>query len=192
VHTFAYLRVSSAEQTTDNQLLEFKTAGYEPNAVYSEVISGKTPAAQRPEFGKLLDAIHRTTGPKRLLVTRLDRLGRDAVDIQSTVRHLASLRCGVRVLQLGDLDLTSTSGKLVMGTLSAVAEMERDILVERTHAGLARARSQGKHLGRPFSTTPSQRAAIRAKLEAGASVSAVAREQGVSRQTVIRSRALSG
>jgi len=186
MHTFAYLRVSTADQTTENQLLEMQTAGYEPTAVYTEVVSGRMPARERPEFTKLLDAVARTKGPKRLLVTKLDRLGRDAIDIQSTVRHLASLKCAVRVLQLGDLDLTSTSGKLIMGTLAAVAEMERDILVERTHAGLARARAEGRHLGRPFSTTPSQRDAIRAMMAGGASVSAAAREHGVSRQTVSR------
>jgi putative DNA-invertase from lambdoid prophage Rac len=186
MHTFAYLRVSTAEQTTENQLLELRTAGYEPSAVYSEVVSGKVPSSERPEFAKLVDAIQRTTGPKRLLVTKLDRLGRDAIDVQSTVRHLASLDCGVRVLQLGDLDLTSTSGKLVMTTLAAVAEMERDILVERTLAGLARARAEGKHLGRPFSTTKEQRVSIRAMMASGASVSAAARHHGVSRQTVSR------
>jgi putative DNA-invertase from lambdoid prophage Rac len=66
--------------------------------------------------------------------------------------------------------------------------MERDILAERTHAGPARARAQGKHLGRPFSTTPKQRAAIKAALGSGVSVSAAARQHEVSRQTIMRVR----
>jgi DNA invertase Pin-like site-specific DNA recombinase len=186
VFTFAYLRVSTTDQTTDNQRLELEAAGYTPTAIYCEAVSGKTPAQDRPEFSKLLDAIARTASPKRLVVSRLDRLGRDAVDIQGTVRRLEGMGCAVVVLQLGGLDLASSAGKLVMATLSAVAEMERDLLVERTHAGLARARAQGKHLGRPFATTEGQRAGIKAMIESGASISATARAHGVSRQTVSR------
>ncbi|MBR0670125.1 recombinase family protein [Neoroseomonas soli] len=188
MHTFAYLRVSTSEQTTDNQLLELRTAGYEPDAVYQDTISGKTSAADRPDFGCMLDAITRTKRPKRLIVTKLDRLGRDAVDIQQTIRRLAELGCAVRVLQLGDLDLTSTAGKLVMTTLAAVAEMERDILVERTKAGLARAKQAGTTLGRPRVTDDAKAAAIRALLAENVSVSEIARQHGVSRQTVMRLR----
>lgn len=188
MHTFAYLRVSTAGQTTDNQLLEIQAAGYEPDHVYAETVSGRAPAAERVEFAKMLDTIQRTRKPKRLVVTKLDRLGRDAVDIQATVRRLSGMGCAVRVLQLGDLDLASSAGKLVMATLAAVAEMERDILVERTHAGLARARRDGKTLGRPRVTDDAKAAAIRARLSAGGSVSETAREFGVSRATIIRLR----
>jgi putative DNA-invertase from lambdoid prophage Rac len=184
--TFAYLRVSTADQTVENQRLELEQAGYTPTAVYAETVSGRTPAAERPEFSKLLDAIARTTGARRLVVSRLDRLGRYAVDIQGTVRRLEAMGCAVVVLQLGGLDLASSAGKLVMATLSAVAEMERDILIERTHAGLARARAEGKQLGRPLATNAEQRAGIKAMLASGASVSATARAHGVSRQTVNR------
>jgi putative DNA-invertase from lambdoid prophage Rac len=184
--TFAYLRVSTGDQTTENQRLELERAGYTPTALYAETVSGRVPAAEREEFGKLIDAIARTSGAKRLVVTKLDRLGRDALDIQGTVRRLEAMGCAVVVLQLGGLNLASSAGKLVMSTLSAVAEMERDILVERTHAGLARARAEGKHLGRPFSTTEDTREAIRAMLASGASVSATATAHGVSRQTVSR------
>jgi len=91
-------------------------------------------------------------------------------------------------LQLGDLDLTSSAGKLVMSTLAAVSEMERDMLVERTNAGLARARQDGKTLGRPKVTTDESANQIRKKLAHGASVSQIARDHGVSRATVIRIR----
>ena len=70
-----------------------------------------------------------------------------------TVKRLSELGCAVRVLELGGLDLTSLAGKLALSTLSAVAEMERNILVERTHAGIARARKEGKTLGRPKVTS---------------------------------------
>jgi DNA invertase Pin-like site-specific DNA recombinase len=188
MHTFAYLRVSTAAQTTDNQQLEIETAGYDPDTTYRDTVSGKVPAGERPEFRAMLDTIARTKKPKRLIVTKLDRLGRDAADIQGTVKRLGEMGCAVRVLQLGDLDLTSSAGKIVMATLSAVAEVERDVLIERTHAGLARARKEGKTLGRPRVTDEAKAGTIRAMLGEGVSVSEVARRHGVSRATVIRLR----
>lgn len=192
MHTFVYARVSTSGQTTDNQFLEIEQAGYAADTAYADTISGKVPAAERPEFAKMLDTIARTKKPKRLIVSKLDRLGRDAVDILGTVRDLESLGCPVRVLQLGDLDLTSSAGKLVLSTLAAVAEMERDILIERTRAGLARVKAQGsksgKPLGRPKVTDDDKAASIRRMLAEGQSVAQVARDQGVSRQTIMRIR----
>ncbi len=188
MHTFIYARVSTAGQTTDNQLLEIERAGYQGDTVYADTISGKVAASERPEFAKMLDTIARTKRSKRLIVSKLDRLGRDAVDILGTVRNLESLGCSVRVLQLGDLDLTSSAGKLVLSTLAAVAEMERDILIERTNAGLARARKEGVTLGRPRVTDNASAENIRRQLVTGASVAQVARDHGVSRQTVMRIR----
>jgi len=188
MHTFVYARVSTAGQTVENQLLEIERAGYEADTAYTDIVSGKVLASERPEFGKLLDTIARTRKPKRLIVTKLDRLGRDAVDIMSTVRALSETECAVNVLQLGGLDLASPAGKLVMSTLAAVAEMERDLLVERTNAGLARARRDGKRLGRPRVATDESATQIRQKLSAGTSVSQIAREHGISRATVIRIR----
>jgi len=69
----------------------------------------------------------------------------------------------VIVHQLGTTDLTSTAGKLLLSMLAAVAEMERDLLIERTQAGLARAKAEGKKLGSPSKTTPEQREAILSK-----------------------------
>jgi len=188
MHTFIYARVSTDGQTTENQLLEIERAGYEADAIYQDTISGKVPAKDRPEFGKMLDTIIRTKKPKRLVVSKLDRLGRDAIDILSSVKFLEEAGCAVRVLQLGDLDLTSSAGKLVMSTLAAVSEMERDMLVERTNAGLARARQDGKTLGRPRVTTDESAIQIRDKLAHGISVSQTARDHGISRATVIRIR----
>ncbi|WP_347814759.1 recombinase family protein [Burkholderia sp. D-99] len=106
-----------------------------------------------------------------------------------TVRHLGERGIRVVVLQLGTTDLTSTAGKLLLSMLAAVAEMERDLLVERTQAGLARAKSEGKKLGRPSKTTPEQRAEIMRRLGAGESVSALARFYSISRANVNSIRA---
>lgn len=184
--TFGYGRVSTAEQHPENQRRELEAAGYAFDFWFQDVgVSGKAAAAQRPEFRRLLDRIR---AGETLVVAKLDRLGRDAVDVLQTLRGLQEQKVGVIVHQLGKIDLTSPAGRLLLTMLSAVAEMERDLLVERTQAGLARAKAEGKRLGRPAKTTPEQREAIRRRARAGESVSGLAREFRVSRATVIAIR----
>jgi DNA invertase Pin-like site-specific DNA recombinase len=101
-----------------------------------------------------------------------------------TVRALADRNIKVIVHQLGTTDLTSAAGKLLLSMLAAVAEMERDLLIERTQAGLSRAKAEGKKLGRPSKIAAEARRAIVAKKNNGVSVSALAREYGVSRATI--------
>jgi putative DNA-invertase from lambdoid prophage Rac len=181
---FGYGRVSTKEQTTENQRREIEAAGYAVDFWHSdEGVSGKVSAAQRPQFARMLSQIR---DGETLVVTKLDRLGRDAQDIGATIKALAARRIEVIVLQLGKLDLTSAAGKLMLNMLAAVAEMERDLLVERTQSGLARAKAEGKTLGRPTSTTEEQRAAMARQHQAGESISALARTFGISRASVMR------
>ena len=79
-----------------------------------------------------------------MVFTKLDRLGRGAHDVGATIKMLAEGRIEVIILQLGKLDLSSTAGKLMLTMMAAVAEMERDLLVERTQSSLARAKAEGK------------------------------------------------
>jgi putative DNA-invertase from lambdoid prophage Rac len=123
-----------------------------------------------------------------LVVTKLDRLGRNVMDVGSTVAKLAELGVRVHCLALGGVDLTSSTGKLTMNVLNAVAEFERDLLVERTQAGLRRVKAEGKMLGRPLSLTDDQRRAVERRLQDGVTVSALAREFNTSRQTIMRVR----
>ncbi|MEN4758471.1 recombinase family protein [Pantoea agglomerans] len=123
-----------------------------------------------------------------LIVSKLDRLGRDAMDVRKTVEQLAASGIRVHCLALGGVDLTSAAGKMTMQVISAVAEFEKDLLIERTHSGLARARAAGKRLGRPPALNPDQRRVALEHLKAGASIGAVAREFGTSRQTIMRLR----
>lgn len=182
--TFGYGRVSTKEQTTENQRREIQTAGYQVEYWFAdEGVSGKVSAMQRPQFAKMLTQIR---DGETLVVTKLDRLGRDAQDVGATIKMLAARRIEVIVLQLGKLDLTSAAGKLMLTMLAAVAEMERDLLVERTQSGLARAKAEGKILGRPTLTTDAQRAAMVARFKAGTSISALAKEYEVSRASVMR------
>ena len=78
---------------------------------------------------------------------------------------------------------------MTMGVIAAVAEFERDLLLERTHTGIARAKAEGKHMGRPATFTLEQAQEVREKLDQGATVAGLAREYGTTRQTIMRVRA---
>ena len=185
--TFAYVRVSTAEQTTENQVREIEAAGFavDPRRVVSETVSGSSALAQRPGFIRLLD---RLEPDDVLLVTKMDRLGRDAMDVASTVAKLAAMGVRVHCLALGGMDLTSPAGRMTMGVINAVAQFERDLLIERTQAGLSRAKAKGAVFGRPATLDEAQRVRVRAELLSGASVSEVAKQYATSRQTIMRVR----
>jgi putative DNA-invertase from lambdoid prophage Rac len=184
---FAYCRVSTTDQTTQNQSIEIKAAGFTIAAqrLIEESISGSVAAKERPGFTKLID---RLESGDILVVTKLDRLGRNAMDVRATVEQLASLGVRVHCLALGGVDLTSPAGKMTMQVISAVAEFERDLLIERTQSGINRAKAAGKQFGRPPALTRSERAAVIDRLAAGTSVSELAREFKTTRQTIMRIR----
>ena len=184
---FAYCRVSTTDQSTENQVFEIANAGFAFNErrTVKETISGSVPAEQRPGFQRLMDKLE---SEDVLVVTKLDRLGRNAMDVRSTVEKLAHVGVRVHCLALGGVDLTSPAGKMTMGVIAAVAEFERDLLIERTQAGLALAKASGKTIGRPQSLDKGKVAMVRQKLSEGHSVAALARELGTSRQTVMRVR----
>ena len=183
--TFAYCRVSTADQTTDNQVREIEAAGFKVDAkrIVAETVSGSVAAMERKGFAKLVD---RLEAGDILIVTKLDRLGRNAMDVRSTVGSLAKEGVKVHCLALGGVDLTSAAGKMTMGVIAAVAEFERDLLVERTQAGLTRAKAEGKALGRPSALTVEQQATIRQRRSEGVSLGILAAEYGVSRAAIQR------
>jgi putative DNA-invertase from lambdoid prophage Rac len=186
--TFIYARVSTLDQNTDNQIHEIESAGFavDKRRIVRESVSGSVAAAKRPQFARLLD---RLEPGDVLIVTKLDRLGRNAMDVRGTVEQLAADSVRVHCLALGGVDLTSAAGKMTMSVLSAVAEFERDLLVERTQAGLSRARAEGKMLGRRPALTAAQQADAMVRLAAGESVARVARDYGTTRQSIMRVRA---
>jgi putative DNA-invertase from lambdoid prophage Rac len=189
--TFAYVRVSTAGQTTENQVREIEAAGFaiEKRRVVSETVSGSSAIEQRPGFMKLMDRLERDDV---LIVTKLDRLGRNAMDVTATVDRLAKLGVRVYCLALGGADLTSAAGRMTMQVINAVAQFERDLLIERTNSGLARAKASGEKLGRPKALDDKRTAAALAALQAGATVSAVAKQFDTSRQTIMRVRDAAG
>lgn len=185
--TFAYTRVSTTGQTTENQIQEIEAAGFrvESHRIITETVSGSTAIAQRREFSRLMD---RLESGDILIVTKLDRLGRNAIDVSTTVKFLADMGVRVYCLALGGADLTSSAGTMTMNVLNAVAQFERDLLIERTQTGLMRARSEGKTLGRRPSLSEKQKQGIADDLVAGMTVAAVARKYSTSRQTIMRAR----
>lgn len=185
--TFAYARVSTFDQTPQNQIREIKAAGFavESHRIISETISGSMAIAQRAGFSKLLDRMEKGD---LLIVTKLDRLGRDAIDVSTTVVKLEDIGIRVHCLALGGVDLTSSAGKMTMNVINAVAQFERDLLIERTQSGLARAKAEGKSLGRPSALSADQQLEVKAKIKNGEAISAIARQFETSRQTIMRVR----
>ena len=110
------------------------------------------------------------------------------MDVRATVERLENMDVRVHCLALGGVDLTSPAGKMTMQVIAAVAEFERDLLIERTQSGISRARSQGKRFGRPFMLNGEQRARVLQRLAVGATVAQVAKEFATSRQTIMRVR----
>lgn len=182
---FAYCRVSTADQTTNNQVREIEAAGFavDDKRIITETVSGSVAAMERKGFAKLVD---RLEAGDVMIVTKLDRLGRNAMDVRATIERLESDGIRVHCLALGGVDLTSPAGKMTMGVIGAVAEFERDLLIERTQAGLLRAKAEGKTLGRPSALTGAQRAEVRAGRAAGASLGTLAKQFGVSRAAIQR------
>ena len=101
---------------------------------------------ERPGFARLVD---RLEPGDMLVVTKMDRLGRNAIDVMTTIERLGEMSVRVKSLDLGDADLISAAGRMVTHILNVVAQFERDLIRERTQAGVDRARAQGKRLGRP-------------------------------------------
>ena len=143
------------------------------------------PISGRKGFGRLLDKMEKGD---ILVVTKLDRLGRDAIDVSTTVVKLEKMGIKVYCLALGGVDLTSSAGKMTMGVINNVAQFERDLLIERTQSGLARAKLNGKALGRPKVLSESQRQGVIKQLQEGKAVALVARNFEASRQTIMRVR----
>lgn len=184
---FACARVSTVGQDPENQIMEIEAAGFsvEPHRIVSETVSGSTAVAQRKGFSRLLDKMEKGDV---LIVTKLDRLGRDAIDVSGTVADLEEKGIRVHCLALGGVDLTSSAGKMTKNVINAVAQFERDLLVERTQSGLARAKAAGKPLGRPSTLTAGQQNLVKEKIRNGETISSIARQFGTGRQTVMRVR----
>ena len=172
-----YARVNSVGQSLDIQVEALTAAGCEK--IYSEKRSGRS-AQDRPELGRALDQLRHGD---QLVVTRLDRLARSVGDLHRLVEQITASGAAFRCLQQGGVDTTTSTGKLMLAILGAVAEFENDIRRERQRDGIEKARERGAYQGRPATIDP---AAIRAMRDSGAGPSAIAASLGISRASVYR------
>ena len=181
-----YTRVSKADgsQTLDPQRDALIEAGVHPEQLYEDTASGKRD--DRPGLAACLKALREGD---TLLVWKLDRLGRDLRHLVNTVHGLTARGIGLRVLtgHGAAIDTATPSGKLVFGIFAALAEFERDLIVERTQAGLAAARARGRAGGRPYKMTAAKlRLAMAAMGQPETSATDLCAELGVTRQTLYR------
>src|SRR5680860_1886645 len=181
-----YMRVSKAggSQSTDLQRDALLVAGVESDHFYEDQASGKKD--DRPQLAACLKALRKGD---TLLVWKLDRLGRDLRHLVNTVHDLTERGVGLKVLtgQGAAIDTTTASGKLVFGIFAALAEFERELISERTLAGLASARARGRNGGRSFKLTRSQVRLAQASMKnRDCSVSELCRELGISRQALYK------
>jgi DNA invertase Pin-like site-specific DNA recombinase len=175
-----YARVSTSEQSLDRQQDELTAAGAE--MVYSEVGSGKK-GAVRPQWDELLRSLR---NGDTLMVTELSRLGRSTSQLSQLADDLSDRGIALRILNLG-IDTGTPSGRLVYSIIAAVAEMERDLLIERTNSGLAASRARGRKGGRKREFSPAAVRRAQERYDHGElSVTEIARLAGVSRQTLYR------
>jgi DNA invertase Pin-like site-specific DNA recombinase len=181
-----YMRVSKADgsQVLDLQKDALLAAGVATSHLYQDLASGTR--EDRPGLAACLKALRQGDV---LVAWKLDRLGRDLRHLVNLVHELTERGVGLRILtgHGAAVDTTTASGKLVFGIFAALAEFERELIVERTKAGLLAARARGRRGGRPYKMTAAKlRLAQAAMADPETSVGELCRELGVTRQTLYR------
>jgi DNA invertase Pin-like site-specific DNA recombinase len=184
-----YTRVSSGSQTTENQLRELRQVaerlGHQVVAEFTdEGISGAKGRDQRPGLNKLLEGVTRRDFDK-VMAWSVDRLGRSLPNLLAVMGELKAK--GVDLyLHRQSLDTSTPAGKAMFQMLGVFSEFEREIIRERVNAGLARAKAQGKKLGRPRKDTPKRLAAIRRLRKRGVGINKIAHQLGIGVSVVQR------
>ncbi len=181
-----YTRVSKADgsQSLDLQHDDLRAAGVEQDNIYEDRASGGRD--DRPGLAACLKSLR---AGDVLVVWKLDRLGRSLAHLVNTVKDLSERDIGLRVLtgKGAQIDTTTASGRMVFGIFATLAEFERDLIRERTMAGLAAARARGRKGGRKFALTKAQvRLAQAAMAQRDTSVSDLCKELGIERVTLSR------
>lgn len=179
----SYLRVSTNEQSVQNQRQAISTANWQVNKEFvDEAVSGTTSAASRAGWAACISYIREGD---TLVVFALDRLGRSAVDVLTQINFLTEQGIRLVILKQG-FDTDTPAGKLALTMFAAFAEFEHSIRKERQVEGIARARIEGKYQGRKPKLSVAQQAELRRRFSENENRSELARQFGIDRATVHR------
>jgi DNA invertase Pin-like site-specific DNA recombinase len=177
-----YARVSTGHQSLDQQLDALTAAGVEPKRVYSDKLSGTSTREQRPSLAALLDYAREGDA---VVVVGIDRLGRNAAEVMTTIRELGERGIVLRSLREG-IDTSNATSRMVAGVLASLAELELELGRERRAAAREARRARGQHIGRP-KALDEKKAALAQRMHAtGEPASTIATALDVSRATVYR------
>ena len=177
-----YARVSTGHQSLDQQLDALSAAGVNPKRVYRDKLSGTSTREQRPGLAALLD--YARPGDA-IVVVGIDRLGRNAAEVMTTIRELRDREIVLRSLREG-IDTSNATGRMVAGVLASLAELELELGRERRLAAREARRARGQHIGRPKALDAKKAGLAQRMYASGESASTIANALGVSRATVYR------
>lgn len=177
-----YARVSTEHQSLDQQLDALLAVGVDSERVYTDKLSGASSREQRPGLAALLDYAREGDA---IVVVGIDRLGRNAAEVMTTIRELGERGIVLRSLREG-IDTSTAAGRMVAGVLASLAELELELGRERRSAAREARRSRGQAIGRPKALDASKAALAQRMHASGEGASTIAATLGVSRATVYR------
>jgi len=179
----AYVRVSTKDQTVENQLLAIQQAGYQIDRTFSdEAVSGTVKGEDRKGFSECLKYLR---DGDSLIVFAIDRLGRSTVDVLNNVEAIRAKGVRLVIINLG-LDTNTPAGKLMLTVFSGFAELENDLRRERQMLGIATAKAGGVRMGRPKTITEDTPAMARQLIAQGIPKAQVAKQLGIHRSSLYR------
>jgi DNA invertase Pin-like site-specific DNA recombinase len=177
-----YARVSTEHQSLDQQLDALTAAGVNGKRVYTDKLSGASAQAQRPGLDALLNYAREGDA---IVVVGIDRLGRNAAEVMTTIRELGERGIVLRSLREG-IDTSNAAGRMVAGVLASLAELELELGRERRAASREARRARGQSIGRPKALDANKTALARRMHASGEPAATIASALGVSRATVYR------
>jgi DNA invertase Pin-like site-specific DNA recombinase len=177
-----YARVSTGHQSLDQQVDALMAVGVDPSRVYSDKLSGTSTREQRPGLAALLDYARQGDA---IVVVGIDRLGRNAAEVMTTIRELGERGIVLRSLREG-IDTANATGRMVAGVLASLAELELELGRERRSAAREARRARGQSIGRPKALDDKKAALAHRMHSSGESASTIAVTLGVSRATIYR------
>lgn len=183
-----YARVSTGHQSLDQQVDALTAEGVDGNRVYSDKLSGTSTREERPGLAALLDYAREGDA---IVVVGIDRLGRNAAEVMTTIRELGERGIVLRSLREG-IDTSNATGRMVAGVLASLAELELELGRERRSAAREARRARGQSIGRPKALDEAKAALAQRMHASGEPATTIAQVLGVSRATVYRVLSVGG